>query len=434
MGVLLADILRGQLAATPAGRRLCDAIDERGWVAAAGMAWRAAYLVRLMRWPRAGRAERRALAAVLRGGQWGGYPYPGPRTARFIEAFARLHAVHHVVAASSGATALMAAFQSLQLLPGDEVLVPAITFSASATAAQILGLRVVFVDVDPETLCIDPRLVETAITPRTRAIVAVHMGDELCDMDALCGIAERRGLSIVEDCAHAHGAAWRGRPVGGIGTVGCFSFQGQKLLSAGEGGAIVTGDPHVAAACTAAIDCGRTHGTLPDQSCLGINLRMTELQAALLCCALRRFESEQLLRTSRMDRLRDQLSGVDGIRLPRRDPRMTARPTFGFQLLFDPDGCGGVTRSRFIADLRHAGFPAWGPLYGPVYLAREYGRLDPRMPGGPDADCCPIAESLTTRSLVWFPHPFFLGARRHVDRLADTITTLVTRYRRGLAG
>lgn len=430
----LPNAIGAGLQASPAVRRARASIAERGWLGSARLAWRSAYLLPLMRWPRAGRAERRAVAAVLRGGRWSGHPYPGPWTHRFEAAFGALHQVPHVVAASSGATALMAAFQALGLLPGDEVLVPALTFSASATAAQVLGLRVVFVDVDPETLCIDPRLVEPAITPRTKAIVAVHLGDELCDMDALGEIAARRHLKIVEDCAHAHGAAWRGRPAGGLGDVGCFSFQGQKLVSAGEGGAITTGDPRLAAACAAAVDCGRTHGLLPDQSVLGINLRLTELQAALLCCGLERFSREQGVRTSRMERLRDRLAGLDGIRLPRRDPRMTSRPAYGFQFFFESDACGGMPRDRFLADLREAGFPVWGPLYEPVYRAAEYGLLDPRMPAAPAERRCPVAESVTERSLVWIPHPFFLAAARHVDRLADTIAALVSGYRRSRAG
>jgi len=382
-----------------------------------------------MRWPRSGWRERRAVRAVLRSGRWGGYPFPGPWTQRFSRAIASLHAVPHVIPASSGATALLAAYQSLGLMPGDEVLVPALTFSATATAAHLLGLRVAFIDVDPLTLCLDHRLVELAITPRTRAIVVVHLGDAMPDMDALLEIARRRGLRLVEDCAHAHGASWKGRPVGGLGDVGCFSFQTGKLMSSGEGGAITTHDDGLAAACVATVDCGRGHGDLPDQACLGINLRMTELHAALLSCAAERFGREHSLRQRRMESLREQLGSVAGIRLPRRDPRMTARPAYAFQLLYLPEECGGVPRERFVADLRDAGFPATPCWYQPVYLSPEYGRLDPRMPAPVAAPACPVAEWAATTSLVWIPHPFFLGPQRHVTRLARTVEQLVESYR-----
>jgi len=398
---------------------------------ALGIVWRSFYLRRLMRWPRAGWREHRAVRAVLRSGRWGGYPFPGPWTRRFSRAFASLHAVPHVIPASSGATALMAAYQALGLMPGDEVIVPALTFSATATAAHMLGLRVAFVDVDPSTLCLDHRLVEGAITPRTRAVVAVHHGDAMPDMDALVEITRRHRLRLVEDCAHAHGASWRGRPAGGLGDVGCFSFQTGKLMSAGEGGAITTHDAALADACAAVVDCGRPHGGVAGQTRLGINLRMTELQAAILVCAAGRFDREHALRQRRMNALRDELAGIAGVRLPARDERMTARPAYGFQLLYLPEECGGVPRERFLTDVQDAGFPATPSWYQPVYRSPEYGRLDPRTTPATATPACPVAEWAADTALVWIPHPFFLGPRRHVTRLARTIGRLVAAYRAG---
>ena len=422
--------LRRRFEESAAGRRWAEA---GGWPRAVGVAWRSFYLWRLMRWPRAGWRERRAVRAVLRSGRWGGYPFPGPWTRRFSRAFASLHAVPHVIPASSGATALLAAYQALGLLPGDEVIVPALTFRATATAAHVLGLRVAFVDVDPATLCLDHRLVEGAITPRTRAVVAVHHGDAMPDMDALLDITRRHRLRLVEDCAHAHGATWRGRPAGGIGDVGCFSFQTGKVMSAGEGGAITTHDAALADACAATIDCGRPHGGLGEQTQLGTNLRMTELQAAILVCAAERFGREHALRQRRMDSLRDQLAGIAGIRLPVRDERMTSRPAYGFQLLYLPEECGGISRERFLSDLRNAGFPAMPSWYQPVYRSPEYGRLDPRMPTAAATPACPVAEWAASTALVWLPHPFFLGPQRHVTRLARTIRRTVASYRAAAA-
>jgi dTDP-4-amino-4,6-dideoxygalactose transaminase len=424
--------LRRRFEESDFGRRWTEA---GGWPGAVGVAWRRYYLRALMRWPRSGWRERRTVRAVLRSGRWGGYPFPGPWTRRFSRAFASMHAVPHVIPASSGATALLAAYQSLGLMPGDEVVVPALTFSATATAAHLLGLRVAFVDIDPLTLCLDHRLVEAAIGPHTRAIVAVHLGDSMPDMDALLEIARRRGLRLVEDCAHAHGASWQGRPAGGLGDVGCFSFQTGKLMSSGEGGAITTQNDGLAATCVATVDCGRVHGGLPDQSRLGINLRLTELQAALLSCAAERFGRENAVRQRRMESLRDQLGSVEGIRLPRRDPRMTSRPAYAFQMLYLPEACGGVPRERFVADLCDAGFPATPSWYQPVYRSPEYGRLDPRTPAPPAAPACPVAESVATTSLVWIPHPFFLGPQRHITRLARTVARLIDSYRHhGRAG
>ena len=392
--------------------------------------WQRNFEMRRTRWPRAGWLDYLAVSAVLRSIHWGGYPYPGPRTQAFTAGFAALHDMPHVVATSSGSTALMAAYQALGLLPGDEVILPALTFSATASSASLLGLEVIFVDVDPHTLCLDPRAVEAAITPRTRAITAVHLGDSMPDMDALAEIAHRHRLHLIEDCAHAHGASWRHRPVGGIGDVGCFSFQSSKLISAGEGGAITVRDLSLAQACIACIDCGRLHGGLqPAQSRLGINLRLTEFQAALLATAIKRFPGEQAIRQRRMESLRDQLMGVKGIGLPTRDPRMTARPAYAFQLLYQPDHCGGVPRSRFLVDLNTAGFPVTSCWYDPVYRAPEYGLLDQRLRRSRSLPNCPVAEWASSEALVWIPHPFFLGPQRWIDQFALCVMRLVESYR-----
>lgn len=389
-------------------------------------------LWRRLRWPRPGCSDILAVARVLGSGRWGGHPFPGPWTRRFCTRFATLQGVPHVIPSSSGSTALLAAYQALGLLPGDEVIVPALTFSATATAAQLLGLKVVFVDVDSQTLCLDHRLVEAAIGPRTRAIVAVHLGDAMPDMDALAALARRYRLHLVEDCAHAHGASWNGRGVGSLGDVGCFSFQSGKLITSGEGGAVTTTVAALAADCASIVDCGRPHSPgRPDQRLLGINLRLTELQAALLSCAAGRFRREHQRRQRRMEALRDRLEGLPGLRLPRRDPRMTARPAYSFQLLYLAEQCGGISRNRFLADLQDAGVPATPCWYQPVYRSPEYGRLDPRTPSSPYQPHCPVAEWAADRALVWIPHPFFLGSQRSITHLAHTVEALLASYRAG---
>jgi dTDP-4-amino-4,6-dideoxygalactose transaminase len=328
----------------------------------------------------------------------------------------------------------MAAVQALGLIPDDEVIVPALTFSGTAAAAHVLGLRVVFVDVDPQTLCLDHRLVEQAITSRTKAIMVVHLGDGMADMDALTELCRRHRLYLVEDCAHAHGACWQGRPVGGLGDVGCFSFQTSKLISCGEGGAITTQKSTVADACAAVIDCGRSHGSsIKVQSCLGINLRLPELQAALLTFATKRFSRLHKLRHQRMESLRDQLQGIQGIRLPLRDPRVTARPTYAFTLVYQAEECGHMPRERFLSDLNHAGFPVTPCWYEPVYRSPEYGLHDPRTLSTSLPLHCPMAE-WATDSLIWIPHPFFLGPQRQINRLARTMERLLVAYRAGLPG
>jgi dTDP-4-amino-4,6-dideoxygalactose transaminase len=164
---------------------------------------------------------------------------------RFERAFARYHDAAHCLAVANGTVAIETLLHAVGLQPGDEVIVPALTFIASASGVVLAHGVPVFADAVPETCQIDPVDVERKITPRTRGILAVHYAGYPADMDAILRLAAARGLFVVEDSAHAHGTAWRGRKVGALGSGGTFSFQGSKSLTCGEGGAIVTNDPKV---------------------------------------------------------------------------------------------------------------------------------------------------------------------------------------------
>ena len=223
------------------------------------------------------------MLAVLRSGRWGGYPAPNKYARQLAERFAELHSARFGVCVSSGSTALSVVYRALGIRAGDEVIVPALTFSATAASAMEIGARVVFVDVDPRTMCISSSAVTEAINSRTKAIVAVHLGAQMADMDALSRVAKEHGVPLVEDCAHAHGATWCHQGAGSLGNLGCFSFQSEKLMSAGEGGSILTNDEKLAERCLSYTNSGRPASQLiPPHSILGNNYRMTEFQAAIL--------------------------------------------------------------------------------------------------------------------------------------------------------
>jgi len=214
----------------------------------------------------------------------------GPYVDRLEASIAALAGTPHAVAVSNGTVALHLALMARGIGPGAEVIVPDLTFAATAAAVVHAGATPVLVDVQRETWCLDPELVERAITPRTRAIIAVHLFGHPAEMNALASIARRRGLFLIEDAAEAHGARFDGRPVGGIGDVGCFSFYGNKLVTTGEGGALTTHDPEYAARLRFLKD----HAMRPERRYYheeaGYNYRITNLQAALGCAQLERFE------------------------------------------------------------------------------------------------------------------------------------------------
>ncbi|HEV8633839.1 MAG TPA: DegT/DnrJ/EryC1/StrS family aminotransferase [Chloroflexota bacterium] len=224
--------------------------------------------------PLIGQAEKRAVLGVLESGQLA----QGEVVARFEAAFAAEVGVKHCVATSSGTTALHLALLALGLGPGDEVITSPFSFIASANAALFCGARPVFADIDPATFNLDPAAVEPAITPRTKAIVPVHLFGQPADMDALTALAERYGLRLVEDACQAHGAAWRGRAAGAFG-IGCFSFYPTKNLTTAEGGAVTTDDDDVADR----VRVLRNHGMRQryHHEVLGYNFRLTDLQAAV---------------------------------------------------------------------------------------------------------------------------------------------------------
>ncbi|MEV0389085.1 DegT/DnrJ/EryC1/StrS family aminotransferase [Nonomuraea sp. NPDC050643] len=237
-------------------------------------------------------AQRKLVTAVLESGRWGA-TQGGSTCTDLTEAFARRSGVAYGVAVGNATLGLFAALRGLGVGPGDEVIVPAYTFVASATAVLLAGATPVVADVDAGDLHLSARATEAAITPRTAAIMPVHLAGSPADMDALNAVAARHGLAVVEDAAQAHGAVYRDRPVGGLGDAGVYSFQASKAMTAGEGGLIVCRDEAVHEAVWSVCNLGRRlGGAWYGHPTVGWNLRLTEIQAALLLPWLDRLDEE----------------------------------------------------------------------------------------------------------------------------------------------
>jgi perosamine synthetase len=224
--------------------------------------------------PYIGEAEKAAVLEVLDSGMLA----QGPRTAKFEERFAQVCGVKHAIATANGTSALHLALLANEIGPGDEVITTPFTFIASANSILFTGAKPVFVDVDAETFNINPALIEQAITPRTKAILPVHLYGYVCDMDALQAIADKHGLKIVEDACQAVGATYKGRVAGSFGT-GAFSLYATKNVMSGEGGMITTNDDAVAEQCRMIRNHGMKRRYYHDM--LGYNFRMTDLHAAI---------------------------------------------------------------------------------------------------------------------------------------------------------
>ncbi|MFN3763821.1 MAG: DegT/DnrJ/EryC1/StrS family aminotransferase, partial [Anaerolineae bacterium] len=231
----------------------------------------------------------------------------GPRVQAFEEAFARYCGVKYAVATSSGTTALHVALLAHGIGPGDEVITTPFTFIASANSILYVGARPVFVDIDPATFNICPDLLESAITPRTKAIMPVHLFGLPADMDPILEVAERYGLMVIEDACQSHGAEYKGKRVGSFGT-GCFSFYPTKNITTAEGGMITTNDEQIAEKCRVIRQHGMRRRYYHDE--LGFNFRMSDVHAAIGLAQLRKLEQFNELRIANARYLSDHLRGV----------------------------------------------------------------------------------------------------------------------------
>ena len=248
-------------------------------------------------WPVWDGADEKALLEALRSGVWG--RNAGTQIEAFEEEFAAFQGTKYCIAVVNGTCALELGLRVLDVEYGDEVIVPSYTFVATPAAPLFLGAIPVFADIDPDTFELDPASVEAAITPRTKAIIPVHIAGQPPDMDGILAVAAKHNLRVLEDAAQAHGAAWRDQGVGGVGDLGSFSFQSSKNLNAGEGGAICTNDQELAELTWSLMNVGRLReGAWYQHERLGWNYRLSEFHGALLRAQLTRVPEQMARRES----------------------------------------------------------------------------------------------------------------------------------------
>jgi dTDP-4-amino-4,6-dideoxygalactose transaminase len=386
-------------------------------------------------WPVFDACERAQLEDVLTSQSWGGHPSPNRKATEFAAAFAAYQGARFAIPTTSGTSALEVALKALGISAGDEVIVPAITFAATPYAAIACMARPVFADVSSIDACIDPESVKRLITRRTKAIIPVHYGASLADLDALAEISHAHSIPIVEDCAHVPGAQFRDRGVGAHGALGCFSFQSSKPMTAGEGGMITTDDPDLEQRCQSLINCGRRR---PDDNfegpLMGANYRMTEWQCGILLAQLARLPEQIAHKSRAASRLREGLASIKGLTPVTRDPRVTRETIYAFVFMVDESALG-ISRNRFVRALRAEGIPcgvANDPVYRSSLFPREsaaYRKAVELAAANPDTVAieCPVAERLFEHSIVSIPHECLLGDDRDLDDIVAAATKVASR-------
>jgi L-glutamine:scyllo-inosose aminotransferase len=382
-------------------------------------------------WPEHGAAERAALLRVLDSGSWGGHPSPNTEARAFADEFAAFVGTEHAVPCANGTFSLMLALQAARVPPGSEVITSAYTFVGTAGGIIAAGCVPVFADIDPDSYCLDPRAVEAARSPRTAAILPVHLACSLADMDSLCALAARHSLLVVEDCAHAHGAKWRGKSAGSLGQLGSFSLQSSKLLCAGEGGVVTTSDATFAQRLWSLVNCGRKEpgfDAFPEQM-LGHNLRMTEFQAGIARAQLARLPEQNARRARQVDRFEREIARVPGLRPLARDPRVTERTSYQLVLRYDPSAFADAPRDHLVLALRAEGVPCSGRFYTPLVddpLFADDPYTNPLSRAGVSyaGQRFPVAERAASAESIWLPHELFLGGDKEVDDLLEAFTRI----------
>jgi dTDP-4-amino-4,6-dideoxygalactose transaminase len=388
-------------------------------------------------WPMSTKEEAAALEDVLTSTKWGGQPFPGKYAELFAKKFAEVHTAKYAQCVSTGTVAIQAALKAINIRPGDEVIVPAYTWEGTVGPVLLLNAVPVFVDVDPNTYCLDAKLIEAAITPKTKAILPVHLGMRFADMDEILRIAAKHNLKVIEDCAHAHGGMWKGKGAGSMGDLGAFSFQSSKLITSGEGGAVISNNLEYMELVQSYINAGRA--SLTDQyhhRIIGFNYRIGEFQAAVLVPQLDRLPKQAALREQNMKHFESRLQKTLGIGLLKPEPRITRLAPYGYAFKYFADQVKDIPRAAFVAALQLEGIPCDGLFYEPVYKSSLF-PLDsadfPALSWGRDKALdlrsmysCPESDRAAYQEAVWLPHQHFLGGTADVNAIADGILKVLS--------
>ncbi len=295
----------------------------------------------------------------------------------FEETFAAYCGARYGVACSSGTTAIHLALVAMGIGPGDEVIIPDFTLIASANMVILAGARPVLVDVDPQTMCLDVAQVAAAITPRTKAIMPVHMYGHPADMDPLMALAEQHGLYILEDGAEAHGSEYKGRKVGSLGHAAAFSFYGNKTLTTGEGGMVTTDDADLAAMMRLLRSQAFEHPRFVHRF-IGFNYRLTNIQAAIGLAQAERAQAKADRRREIADQYTELLTGIPGLTLP-YEAEWATSTYWMYGVLVDPAEFG-LEKSAVVAKLKEQGVDTRDFFY-PMHQQPVFaGGDDPRYP------------------------------------------------------
>ncbi len=379
-------------------------------------------------WPFFAQDEIDAVTSVLTSGKVN--YWTGPEGRLFEEEFARYVGTKHAICLTNGTVALELALYALGVGSGDEVVTTSRTFIASASCVVARGARPVCVDVDRDSQNITADTIRKAITPRTKAIIAVHLAGWPCDMDPIMRLAEEHDLSVIEDCAQSHGATYKGKQVGSIGHMAAFSFCQDKILTTGgEGGMVTTNDEHLWERAWSYKDHGKSYDAVFRRQhpagfrwlheSFGTNWRLTEMQSALGRVILRKLPEWVSKRRAYSSRLAECFRDLPALRVTDA-PESIAHAYYKYYTFVRPDHLRrGWNRDRIMAEINAAGIPCFSGSCSEIYLEKAFPpQMRPLKP-------LPVAKELGETSLMFLVHPTLVGA--HIEMTCDAVQRVMKR-------
>ncbi len=385
------------------------------------------------KWPVFDDREEKALRGVLHSGNW--FRGSGDKVAEFEQAYAKLIGAKHCIATANGTSALHASLSALEVGPGDEVVISPYTFIATLNVVLLNYALPIFADSDPDSFEVDARKMAAAITERTAALIPVHLGGNVVDLDPILEAANRRRIPVIEDACQAWTAEWRGRKVGSLGTTGCFSFQASKNLNAGEGGAVLTNDDELAEKVFAFHNNNRarrvTGYNFSYRGTRGANLRLTEWQGAMLLAQMTRLEQQSRAREDNAQYLTSQLRQIPGIIPAKMYAGCTRNAYHLYMFRFkSAEFGGGLSRANFLKALSAEGVPGstgYTPLNQEAFVkaavtSKAYQRIYPAnlLAEWEERNRCPANNQLCDEA-VWLTQPMLLGPRRDMDDIVTAV-------------